>query len=500
MSDYLHGAYGQIQTVGTRVAEESQSAIVYIGTAPVHTLALENGGSYNVNKPVLVRNIAEARKYFGYSEDWAKYTLCEAMHVHLEVKGVGPLVLINVLDPARHKASAKVTNTLTPNNGRISIPSAENVILESVVIKTTGESPVTKVKGTDYTIAYNIDKKTIVISEVTAGSLGSAALSVEYYNIDAAAVTAADVIGATDGLGQNSGIFAVADVYQLTGCIPSFVGCPGFSSVSAVHAAMGAQSRKINGHWDAYLFADLPILDGETAITLETVRTYKAANGYNQENETVYFPLAKGVDGKTYHLSVLSAANFQALLMAQDGIPWKTASNTECEVMSSLYLGENDTGRVIDDSLINNKLNKYGIASAAFVGGRWVIWGCHSADYDPDNGDEINLAETNRMMLYYISNDFQHRRIGDVDKPVTNNDLKTIVAEEQTRLDALVKVGALTYGTVELNASADSASDIMDGDYSFAFNVTTTPLAKSLTAIVNWTDEGLTTYYESITG
>ena len=85
-----------------------------------------------------------------------------------------------------------------------------------------------------------------------------------------------------------------------------------------------------------------------------------------------------------------------------------------------------------------------------------------------------------------------------MDKPLTSNDIKTIVAEEQTRLDALVKIGALTYGEVHLNAEADAKSDIMNGDYTFAFNVTTTPLAKSLTAIVNWTSDGFVTYFADI--
>ena len=132
------------------------------------------------------------------------------------------------------------------------------------------------------------------------------------------------------------------------------------------------------------------------------------------------------------------------------------------------------------------------------MGGRWAIWGCHSADYDQDNGDQINVAETNRMMLYYISNDFQHRRTPDVDKPMTANDLQTIIAEEQTRVDALLNIGALTRGVVSLDASAQAKSDIMNGDYSFMFDITTTPLAKSLTAIVNWTDEGFVTYFESV--
>lgn len=492
MADYKHGAYGVIQAVGSRVADESQGAIVYVGTAPVHNV---EGGANNVNKPIVVNNIAEARKYFGYSDEWDKYTLCEAMHVHLENKGVGPLVFINVLNPATHRASEAGTVSKTPENGRVTIPAAQDIILDSVVVKSGNTA---KVKGTDYAIAYNVEKKTITISELTAGALGTSALTITYNTIDASAVTTADVIGASDGLGLNTGIFAIKNVYQLTGYIPAYLAAPGFSSVPAVHAAMYQNSVKVNGHWDVYMFVDLPIVNGETPLTLDTAKTYKNGNGYTKENETVFFPLAQGTDGKIYHLSVLAAANFQELLLAQDGIPYKTASNTDCSLIENLYLGASNTGRVYDDSIINEKLNKNGIASAAYVGGRWAIWGCHSADYDQDNGDQINVAETNRMMLYYISNDFQHRRTPDVDKPMTANDLQTIIAEEQTRVDALLNIGALTRGVVTLNADAQAKSDIMNGDYSFLFDITTTPLAKSLTAIVNWTDEGFVTYFESV--
>ena len=492
MADYKHGAYGVIQAVGSRVADESQGAIVYVGTAPVHNV---EGGANNVNKPIVVNNIAEARKYFGYSDEWDKYTLCEAMHVHLENKGVGPLVFINVLNPATHKASDAGTVSKTPENGRVTIPAAQDIILDSVVVKSDNT---TKIKGTDYAIAYNIEKKTITISELTAGALGTSALTITYNTVDASAVTAADVIGTSDGLGLNTGVFAIKNVYQLTGDIPAYLAAPGFSSVPAVHAAMYQNSVKVNGHWDVYMFVDLPIMNSETPLTLDTAKTYKNGNGYTKENETVFFPLAQGNDGKIYHLSVLAAANFQELLLSQDGIPYKTASNTDCSLIENLYLGASNTGRVYDDSIINEKLNKNGIASAAYVGGRWAIWGCHSADYDQENGDQINVAETNRMMLYYISNDFQHRRTPDVDKPMTANDLQTIIAEEQTRVDALLNIGALTRGVVTLNADAQARSDIMNGDYSFLFDITTTPLAKSLTAIVNWTDEGFVTYFESV--
>ncbi len=493
MADYLHGAYGKIQAIGTKVAAKSLNAIVYIGTAPVQTV---EGGAASVNKPICVSNIAEARKYFGYSEDWAKYTLCEAMHAHLENNAVGPLVLINVLDPTTHKATESGSKSLTPANGRVTIADAEDAVLDSIVVKA---GTTAKKKGEDYTVSYDYKKKVVTIAEATSGSLGTAALTITYDIVDASKVTAQDVIGASDGAGKNTGIYAVKNVYQETGFIPSFLLAPGFSSIKTVHDAMQAAGTKVNGHWDAYLLVDIPIVDSESAaVTLASAATWKTTNGYTNANETVYFPMAEGVDGEKYHLSVLAAANLQTLLIEQDGIPYKTASNTACPVIKNLYLGESSVGRVYDDALINEKLNKNGIASAAYVGGRWVIWGCHSADYSLSDGDKLNVSETNRMMLHYISNDFQHRRTRNVDKPLTSNDIKTIVSEEQTRLDALVKIGALTYGEVRLNAEQDASSDIVNGDYSFVFDVTTTPLAKSLTAIVNWTSDGFVTYFTDL--
>lgn len=493
MDDYLHGTYGEIEAVLSRVSARSKNAIVYIGTAPVHTLT---GGADNVNRPVLVDSIADAKKRFGYSDDYAGYTLCEAMHAHLELGGVGPLVLINVLDPAKHVKAEKASRTMTPENGRVTLAEAESVILDTVEVKAGSQ---TKARGTDYAAAYDSARKTLTITELRKGALGTEALEITYSEIDPAAVTAQDVIGATDEDGINTGVYAVKNVYQETGVIPSFLLAPGFSQMPQVHAAMAQNSRKINGHWDAYMFTDLPIATQDGPLTMAKASTFKTANGYNRPNETVYFPMAEGKDGRKYHLSVLAAANFQKLLLKNDGIPYMTASNTQCDVIRGLYLGEGAKGRLYDDTAINEMLCKNGIASAAYIGGRWALWGCHSADYSQSDADQINVSETSRMMMYYVSNDFQHRRAADVDKPMTENDIASIAAQEQTRLDALVKRGALVYGEVELDMKLDDMSDLISGDYRFAFNLTTTPLAKSMTAVINWTADGLTTYFEDYT-
>lgn len=491
MSEYKHGAYGITEAVSSRLSETAGAAVVVFGTAPVGQVA---GGGANVNKPIVVRNIAEARSAFGYSDDWAKYTLCEAFHVFFEVNSIGPLVVVNVLDPATHKKSTETSKSLTPKNGRVVIAGAEDAILDTLTV--TG-----KVLGTDYTAVYDAERKAIVLTEVTAGGLGITALTIKYTEMDASAVSASDVIGSTDDMGLNTGLYAVKNVYNVTGMIPAYLLAPGFSSDVSVHAMMKTLSQKISGHWDAWIFADLPIVNGEgAAITLATAATFKEANGYTAENESVYFPMAKGTDGKKYHLATIAAANFLVMLDAYGDLPYHTASNTGAAVIENLYMGEGNEGRVYDDEIINKYLNKYGINSAAYVSGRWVIWGAHAADYNQDNKSAVNVAETTRMMLYYISNDFQARRNGDVDMPLTANDIASIVSEEQSRLDALVQIGALTYGEAHLNAEMMTHADLVSGDWAFTFNVTTTPLAKSLTAVVNWVEDGFETYFAASSG
>lgn len=496
MSEYKHGAFSEHQITGAKQASEGRTAFVYIGTAPVHTVS---GGAANVNKPVLVRSIAEARRLFGYSEDWSKYSLCEAMYVHLEHKGVGPLVLINVLDPAVHKATDGGSVSLTPAKGRMTIVNAGDIVLDSV--KVTGKDA-----GKDYSIAYNHKQQTIVISEAAAGSLGSEALTITYDSVDAAAVDAADVIGETDGMGLNTGIYAVRNVEQLTGYIPAYMMAPGFSSQVEVHDALSECSAKIGAHWDAMIYTDLPLTNGEGEwITLKAAKTWKQENGYDGSNEKAFYPMGLGKDNRKYHLSVLAAANCMELLEENDGIPYMSASNTRCDLLQGLWMGEENKNRIFDDALLSSELNQHGITTAAYVGGQWVIWGAHTAAYSHEKGldDEQNavaMHDTNIAMQYWYGNDFQLRHAGDVDAPMSINDLQSIVAEENARLEALLKIGALTLGEVYLDLDDMDVDDVIEGKFRFVSHLTATPLGRELTIETVLTREGYQTYYDSLTG
>lgn len=72
---YKHGVYTVLEGTMQEV-RKGVNAPIYVGTAPVHTIL---GGSENVNKPVRVSSFEQAKALFGYRDDWAAYTLCEAI-------------------------------------------------------------------------------------------------------------------------------------------------------------------------------------------------------------------------------------------------------------------------------------------------------------------------------------------------------------------------------------------------------------------------------------
>ena len=158
MDNYKYGVYGKIGDDIAKNASEAGTAPVYIGTAPVNFLSDYSG---KVNVPVKISNLSDAVKKIGHFSDstkWAKYTLCEAVAAHFaNANGnVGPIYVINVLDPDKHKSAAATTKTLTFTNRKATLP-ALDIILATVAIED-------KVLGTDYTLSFDFgtDRKSVV--------------------------------------------------------------------------------------------------------------------------------------------------------------------------------------------------------------------------------------------------------------------------------------------------------------------------------------------------
>lgn len=94
-----------------------------------------------VNTPLLAYNYKEAVAAVGYHDDFAAYTLCESISAAFSVVGTGPLVLINVLDPAKH--TADIAETTVQVNSGVAVLDVVGVLLDKLTVKSgsTGALP-----------------------------------------------------------------------------------------------------------------------------------------------------------------------------------------------------------------------------------------------------------------------------------------------------------------------------------------------------------------------
>ena len=483
MADYKYGVYGMIGNDIAQSASQAGMAPVYFGTAPVNLLP-DAAGTTNV--PIKISNMSDAQRKLGHfsnSAKWGKYTLCEAIAAHFANKNgnVGPIYVINVLDLDTHKKSEKTTKTLTFANKKATIET-DDLILGSLAIED-------KVLGTDYTVDYDFGTGILTITD--KGPEAMTTVTVSYETVDTDAVTAETVIGGTKTDGSVTGIAALKLVYQTCNTIPTYLAAPGWSHQKAVYDALVAASQKINGHWSAFVFADIPV---EGCKTIEAAKTWKKNNGYNSGFSKVFWPMVK--DGDTvYHLATLALVEKIRCDLENEDVPFETEANKTIPV-TGLYFGAGATAYNFDKS-DSNELTAAGIATAIYWESNWRLWGDHTAAYTYGGGHKAReIFDVNMQMLFYITNSFQLEWGTTIDKPMTLALCDTILNTEQEKLDVLVAMGALIGSpVVEFIETNNSTEDMMNGNFRWDISATITPPLKSATGVVCYSDAGFSAYF-----
>lgn len=479
---YKHGAYGEITKSKAVAAAQADTVLVYVGTAPVHLISGYAAAGI-INTPVRVRNMTEAKNVFGYSDDWDSYTLCEAFAEHFanSVENSGPIYVINVLDPAVHKGE-QVSLSNQDLSAPLKISSGHGIILDTVGVAG-------KVKGTDYTVAYDADEDVVTIAPITELT---ATETVTYYPIDVSGIDSAAIIG-TSGDGASTGLQAIKQLYTKYNAIPNLIAAPGWSDKPEVYAAMVAASQKINGHWEAFVVADIPV--GADTDTIAKAKTWQTEHGYTSERSKVCWPQKIDGAGRVCHLSTACAAAMLRVDLSHDSVPMESPSNKEI-MATGQYFGAEADNPGYDQAEVN-ELNEAGITSLCFWGGRWVLWGPHTAAYKYGaSTDPRAIFDVNYRMLEYITNGFQRRHGVEIDGPMTLGLKDSIINAEQEELDRLTGLGAVIGDpTVEFLESSNSTGDVMQGDFVFDIQFTATPPFKSGTARVCYTDDGFAAYF-----
>ena len=489
MADYKHGTYGEFAASVGEVATQSGTVAVYVGTAPVNLI---RGYAERVNTPVRLANIYDVRRYFGYSDNWDAFTLCEAFKVHFDNPAganIGPVVAINVLDPAVHKKADETTKTLTFTKGRATIIS-DTIILDTLALAD-------KVEGTDYSVSYDFEKGHVVINSIGEAITGN--VQATYSEVDASAISADEIIGGVTAEGVYSGLGCIGLVYQELGLITNLIGCPKWSSTKAVYEAMIEAGTKINGHWDAFIAADIPVLDGATKVdNIAAAIAWKETNGYTDEVHKPFWPMGVLASGKPVHASVLYIWQQMLVDATHDGIPMESASNKAVPVVKQ-YFGEGSVNRGFDQQQAN-ELNANGITTIVYWGGRWVLWGPHTGAYKHGAvSDNRTVFDVSIRMMMYVSNSFQQEHALVIDSPMTRAMADTIKNREQAKADALAAIGALI-GTpkVDFLEGDNSTADLVEGNFVWVNKNTPTPPFKSGTLKVAYTTEGFDTYFGEV--
>lgn len=100
--------------------------------------------------------------------------------------------------------------------------------------------------------------------------------------------------------------------------------------------------KKINGHWDAFVVADLPLVDS-TAQAVDTITkaiAWKKANAFTGERSKVYWPQAVDNLGNVFHLSTLAVVELMRADFSHNSVPMETCGNKAIPVIKQ-YFGAN---------------------------------------------------------------------------------------------------------------------------------------------------------------
>lgn len=499
-NEYLYGAYGHIGDTVAQNAVQAGTVPVYIGTAPVNLVrGFAEAGV--INEPVKLTNLIDAQKKLGYSADWGTFSLCEVMNAHFNNKlgNIGPIFIINVLDPGagKHRKEEKATKTLSFSGGRSEFLTT-TIILDTLTIAKTGENAGNYVEGTDYAVDYNFTKGSVIIASLKEDAPLTGTLTAGFYEVDDSMIKDADIIGGVTASGEYSGLGSIQLIYPEHFAVCNLIAAPGWSQSPAVYNAMLTACQKINGHWDAFVMADIPLVDGsaQAVNTIAKAIAWKENNAFNGERSKVFWPQAVDNLANVYHLSTMATVEIMRADFSHGGVPMETCGNKAIPVIKQ-YFGANATNRGFDQQA-GKELTQKGISTVVAWAGEWVLWGDHTAAYT--YGAEVDpraIFDVSMRMLMHITNGFQREWSPKIDEPMTRALKDQIINREQEKLDGYGSLGALLgEPKILFLESENSTTDVMNGDFRWDIAVTPTPPLKSASVYVAYTDAGFSVYYE----
>lgn len=455
---------------------------IIVGTAPVNQLA---NPAAAVNTPLYVSTYKEAVAAVGWSSDFAKYTLCEAISANFQVVGTAPIVVINVLDPANKKHITALDETSVQVNDGVAEIDKVGILLEKLVVK---KDDTTLTADVDYIASFN-DDGTVSLALINGGAGdGATTLTVSGSILDASKVTADDIVGGVNAAtGAETGLEVVRQVYPKLSKAPGILLTPRFSKNAQVCAALQAKCRKINGLFNAVCFIDLDCsADGAQKYTdVAEQKTKQTATSREAYALWLYVKV-----GETVYSGSSMAAAATVYNDSQNGDrPVASPSNVTIPISAACL---EDGTEVLMDQEQGTFLNDLGIATFIRSGTDFVIWGNETAAY-PKNTDPKDMFLCIRRFFNYAWTSFVLDNMSKLDKPMNPKRLQSIIDSENMKGSKYVSEEACASYRMVADAEKNTAAELVAGHYHFCLYCTPFPPLKQVNVTMEYEASSLVT-------
>lgn len=487
---YKHGVYVKEQATSLTAPVSGTAGLqVIFGTAPVNLLDDPVSG---VNKPKLCHSYKEACAAVGYSDDWEHYTLCQSIYACFNVQNVAPIILVNVLDPAKHKKELNAQEC-TVLNHQVTI--AEDGILKStIILKQSDTAQTTLSENTDYTLSFN-DKGQLVVTLLPGGAVydeTSIYLS-QGEAIDPTQVKYTDIIGSANG-NSETGLQLVRQIYPTFGMTPGLLLAPGWSHYPTVAAALQAKCTEINGCFTCECLIDIAtvsgIAEGESEVPYASnyadVKTAKEKLGATSEHALACWPMAM-VGEKKFYMSALMAALTQRLDANNDDVPSLYPSNKACGATATCLF--NGTEATLDQDQANT-VNSYGVSTMLNLNG-FKSWGNNTCAY-PSTTDPKDRWFACRRFFSWAGNSFILTYFQKVDDPMNKRLIENVVDSANIAGNGYVARGYCAAYRMEYLEDENPTTDIMNGKITFHLYLAPYTPAEDIEAILEFDTDALT--------
>lgn len=455
---------------------------IIVGTAPVNQLA---NPAAAVNTPLYVSTYKEAVAAVGWSSDFAKYTLCEAISANFQVVGTAPIVVINVLDPKNKKHITALDETSVQVNDGVAEIDKVGILLEKLVVK---KDTTTLTADVDYIASFN-DDGTVSLALINGGAGdGATTLTVSGSILDASKVTADDIVGGVNAAtGAETGLEVVRQVYPKLSKAPGILLAPRFSKNAQVCAALQAKCRKINGLFNAVCFIDLDCsADGAQKYTdVAEQKTKQTATSREAYAMWLYVKV-----GETVYSGSSMAAAATVYNDSQNGDrPVASPSNVTIPISAACL---EDGTEVLMDQEQGTFLNDLGIATFIRSGTDFVIWGNETAAY-PKNTDPKDMFLCIRRFFNYAWTSFVLDNMSKLDKPMNPKRLQSIIDSKNMKGSKYVSEEACASYRMVADTEKNTAAELVAGHYHFYLYCTPFPPLKQMNVTMEYEASSLVT-------